>query len=562
MPSAGSRWPLPAILTACCVGFGALPTAWAAGTVVVAEPALASLHPVFASSQAEQQAASLLFRPLVWAGLDRRIDPAESLAAAIVPSDDNAVFTVVLRPWHWSDGTEITADDVLYDWSVIRALGPAYGNYGTGGIPNLVERLTAPDPHTVVFRLRRSVNPRWFELVGLSQITPLPRQAWAGMDVATQESAESEPGFYRVVDGPFRIRSLDPGRDAVFVANNRYDGHRSALDRLVFDFLPDQDVLEALRAHEIDAAPLPLNLDAEASRLRHFDRFRMPSRGSFYSLVPNERNPAVAFFGDVRVRQAIARAIDQRRIIRIALHGQGVPQYGFIPSTEPDWLPADLRSAAPPLAFDPEAARRLLAADGYRPGRAGIEERHGRRLAFTVLVDADVDSDVASFEIIQQELRQVGIAMRIHLTDFDQIVAREVGPPGGWEAVSIGQGSTAFPDVAPLFGSGGSENSTGFSDPRLDALLATAATDPDPAVVQALDDDVARLQPVIFRPEVVNTYLYRPRLCGFDRLYQLNSNLEAEYLRLADDRHPCRTDDGEGSRLRPLPTLDEGARSP
>ena len=121
--------------------------------------AISSLHPLLTHSVSDAAIFTQLFRPLLWFDHDGAIDFADSQADAIDVSADRMVFRITLKPWRWSDGRPVTADDLVYGFELIRKLGAAYFNAGVGGMPGLVAAVSAEAPLTLVVRTVRPVNP-------------------------------------------------------------------------------------------------------------------------------------------------------------------------------------------------------------------------------------------------------------------------------------------------------------------------------------------------------------------------------------------------------------------
>jgi peptide/nickel transport system substrate-binding protein len=494
---------------------------------------VATFHPVlFTGSIYELQLMNLLYRPLIWVGRGVTIDWSESLASAIDINADDTVFTVTLKSYEWSDGKPVTADDLLYDWSLIKQLGHAYVDDGIGGVPDMIASVREIDPLHVAFTLTHPVNPEWFELAGLSQFYPLPRHAWADIPLARQQSLQSEASFYNVVDGAFRLQSLDLGRQAVFVPNPAYSGHKASIRRLVVNFLQGSNPLEALEAGQLDMATLPFTLSKAADQLSGFQRISVGSALAFGVIIPNLRNPAVPFWDEVAIRQAIKRAIDQSRIISTVFHGHATPQAGLVPSSIPQLLAPDLHDGASPLGYDPAAARALLDGAGWKPGPDGIRVKDGHRLAFTVLVTADAETRLMLLQLVQADLARVGVALSIKEVEFNQLIARMLGPPADWEAVFLDYTVNSYPDPTQYFAPGASGNYEHYSDPTMDRLLAAWSGGKGREGLFAIEDYAVLQQPLIFLPDGSFTVLARPGIEGIDRFISPTGNWSPEYLTL------------------------------
>lgn len=556
-PPAASRGgrALPALALAAALLLSPTTDAAPCGTVVIPTGLgadgiaanVASLHPVLdPGSLYDQEAYNLLYRPLLWFAPDHSIDFALSHASAIAVSDDRTVFRVTLHPITWSDGVPVTADDVVYGFELIKALGPAYAGYGTGGIPDLFKSVAAAGPLELDVTLTQPVNPEWLELVGLQQLYALPRHAWSKYSLDEQRSLQTDTGFLSVVDGAFRLAEFNVGRDAVFEPNPTWTGRQPAMARLVLDFLQGVNPLEALQAGELDAASIPFAVYDQAVKLPGFQVVRQQPYSGYNSLMPNMANPAVAFFRDVRVRQAIADAIDQDEIVRLVYHGNSVPVHDSIPPRPEAFLSPDARAGKYPTGYNPQKARALLAAAGWQPGPDGIMVKDGRRLEWTDLLSAGSNDGLVLTQVIQANLAAAGMRMNIRQMEFNQIIATQERDPLGWEMASIAWTFPSYPDMQTNFGTGAGQNFTKYSDPKTDALLAQVSGEPGRDALFALQDYLAAQQPFIFLPQGSYAMLTAPGIAGLTDAVQSNYLWKPEFLTFtgaracdaAQDHHP------------------------
>ncbi len=494
----------------------------------------ATLHPILEDgSLYEGQLSQMLYLPLLWYGGVDEIDWSKSLAASVTPNADDTAFTVTLKPWRWSDGVPITSADVLYAWDMIRKLGPAYSNYGVGGIPGTVSRVTAPDARTVVVTLNRRVNPDWFEGLGIAQLVPIPAHAWRRYSIAAQQTLQSTASFYKVADGPFLIRRLVLGREATFVPNPLYEGHRASIARLVVDFLQGTDPLQALRAHQVDAANIPATLLSAVSRLPDFRKIVISGAQNFDVLIPNMANRSKPFLADPRVRVAMAMSLDQKRDIALAHEGLGSPQYGLLSSNDGPLLPPELRDGHSPVAFDPGRANAILDAAGYRRGPDGIRSRNGVRLDLTILESAGNDNGLLLDQLNAADFRRVGIAMNIKQLEFNQLYAKMLGPSDGWDAVALGYSGGAYPDGTQMFLSTSQENFSHYRSATMDRLVEAEAGSADRDALFALERYIVAQQPMIFMGAGWPVLLVRPGLDGVTTMASPMATWSPEYLTLS-----------------------------
>ena len=488
------------------------------GTIVAeANNDITSFNPLFVNDLGNSRAAQLLFQPLVWVNRYGNVESARSLAAKIEVSPDTTRYVITLRAWQWSDGAPVTAADVVYNVRMIERLGMNYPNYGTGGIPTLIKAVTALDPMHVQVLITHPVNPVWFIDNGLSQITPLPFHAWSGLTVATLYQAQSEPAFFSVVDGPMRIQRLDVGMDAVFVPNPDYDGPKPHFQRLALLFEHgDGAAVQQVEAGDLDFAPVPMELYGAVRHLAGVHLELLSPVSFWYYLSLNLQNPSVAFFRDVRVREAIQDAIDQKAIIGLVFHGFGNEVYTAIPPVNANMLSPGLAKGNYPVGYDPAKARALLAAAGYAPDPEGVLRKDGQRLEFTVLMTSDSGEEAEMVVMMQAQLRGIGINMKLRQVDFGQMMNTLQNEPRNWEAAELGTVSNPYPSGEGMFSTGAGENNGGYSNPEMDRLIAASINKPGLAGLYDYEVYMAAQQPVIFLATEKHLDLVSDRIHGVD----------------------------------------------
>ena len=485
------------------------------GTVMVeANNDITTFNPLFANSEGDIRAAQLLFQPLVWVDRYGQVDNDRSLAAKIDVSADTMRYDITLRPWRWSDGAPVTAADIVYDWRLIEGLGAAYDDYGSGGIPGQIQSIIAQDATHLRIILKTPANPLWFIDNGLSQLVPLPAHEWGRMSLARLFQMQSQPRFFSVTDGPMHIQRLDVGQDAVFVPNPAYAGPKPHLQRLVEMFVEsDGAALQEVEAGDLDFAPVPMELYKAVQHLPGLHLLASPPSSFWYYLDINLRNPRVAFFRDVRVRQAMQDAIDQRQVIQLIFHGFGQPVYTPIPPVDSNMLAPSLQ-AHDPVGYDPAKARALLAAAGFAAGADGVFRKNGQELAFTALDAADSAEDTEMLVVIQAQFRAAGIEMRLRQVSFGQMSQEEQSEPAAWEAAEHGTVANAYPSGEGMFATGAGQNDNGYSDPTMDRLIRSSIAKPGLTGLYDYEIYAAAQQPVIFLATEDHVELVSNRIHG------------------------------------------------
>ena len=491
-----------------------------------------SLNPLLGPAATNLQAAVLLFRPLVWVSQNATMDAENSLAASIEPLDGNTRFRVTLKPWRWSDGTPVTADDVVFCWERIRILGDVYAYAGQGGIPDQVAQVRAINATQIDFTLKQPANPAWFTLNGLSLIYALPRHAWGDMGRDEMWRRQNDPTLANVVDGPFRLTEFHDDRYAAYVPNPLYGGHQSTLARLVVTFLEGDNPLHAVQAGDADIARVPYALWNKLRGTPGFTFTALPEAYGYGAMVLNLRRPAVGFLTDPHVRQALAQAVDQPGIVRSVYRGLAHENHVPIPTAAPAWRSSPARAGNPELAYDPARAAAALQDAGWRTGPDGIRTRNGRRLELNVLSNAESDdtADMQALQIVQHSLRGIGVAMRLRRVSLDQYFEILGGPADGWDAASLFMTVPAVPDGTGVFDTGGGNNFGGYSDPHMDALIHNSVAQPGADALFAYQDYAAAQLPWIILPQGQYPVMVANRLHGVEQLNNPLGNWSPEYL--------------------------------
>ena len=344
------------------------------------------LDPTATSAEATLEVvAGNLFEGLTRIAEDGSVHPL--LARAWTVSDDGLSYVFELRPGvRFHDGQPLGAGDVKFALDRARAPGSA------NPLHALLEVVTAVEPRDELTLRVRLARPAAELLTWLG---------WGNLAIVAAASAAGNAAL-PVGTGPFRLAEWRKGDAIVLERNPAYWGEPARLARVTFRIVPDASTARAaLLAGDIDGFPnfpAPENL-AELERDPRFAVVVGSTEGETLLAVNNARPP----FGDLRVRRALAQAIDRRAIIKGAMYGYGEPIGSHYPPHAPGYV--DLTGRYP---YDPTASRALLAAAGYPHG-------------FAVTLKLPPPSYARrSGEIVAAELAAVGIRARIEYIEWAQ----------------------------------------------------------------------------------------------------------------------------------------------
>lgn len=444
-------------------GRGAAADARVGGTVVIAGPSDLEFANALVAGDVMTQEVNryLLFLPLL--AYDGHSDYVARLAESWRMLGDTGVVFELRRDVHWHDGPLTTAYDVAFTFQRLKDPATAFPNAAYFAEWTGVEVL---DSFTVRFRFVPHEDP----LAGVPQVPVMPRHlldtiAAAGM---RQAAFNKRP----VGNGPFRFVSQRLNDRWVFEADPGFPeglGGRPHLDRLVWRVVPERQAqLAELLAGEADVvlSPPADRFDSLAA-LPGIHGLVRPTR-KFTFIGWNGRRPP---FGDARVRRALAMAINRPQILAVLRDGRGVLATG--PLDPYHWAYDDDLA---PLPFDTVRARALLAEAGWadRDGGGRLRNGDGRPLAFDLLVPAGNDFSRSMAEMIQADLADIGVALRIQALEWTTLVADISSPERRFDAVLMAWEGDLRPNLHDLFHSDaldGPFQMASYANPEVDSLL-------------------------------------------------------------------------------------------
>ncbi len=358
------------------------------GTLVfLIESSPANLDPRIGIDAQSQRIDGLLFDGLVAKDAHFQFTPA---LAESWSQPDPLTLIFHLRPGvRFHDGRLLTADDVVWTIDSMRTgvvISARAASYAS------VDKLEAKDPATVVFHLKRPDN---FLLANL---------ATGALGIVPAGSGRE---FWRhpVGTGPFRFVSQQIDQDIVIERNPTSWSIVPKIERVRFAVVPDA-ITQALELEKgsADVAINSLPMDtlpalAQKPNLQIED----VSGTEVQYLAFNTRDPILK---DVRVRQAIACAIDRKLIISTLLRGRAQPASSLLPPSHWAW-----NGDGPRYVYDPARASQLLDAAGYPRGVNGI------RFHLTMKTSTDEDTRLL-VAVLQQQFARVGIALDLRSNEF------------------------------------------------------------------------------------------------------------------------------------------------
>lgn len=434
---------------------------------------LTSINPLLMdATEILKYSTSLEFLPLV--ELNKDLD-FEGMLASSITTDDNIHFTVNIdKAAKWSDGTDVTAEDVVF--TVLKLASPKLANtsialYAFEGIGDdgfvkegatEIDGVKAIDNKTVEFTTKYKMALTTFENTYGRYILTVPKHILK--DVPDEELAAYDWfNAPTVVSGPYKVTDVDLQHYVSYVANDSYWKGAPKINKLNIKILTSAQLLTSLQSGEVDFVQQTTGniLQEDYESVEQLENVTV----NYGAPVTNQS----IFFNtttvtDPRIRQAILYGIDRKSIIDGFLNGKGEVVDGFLSSAGPFY-----DESIKPTEYNPEKAKTLVQeaeADGWDSSKV---------LNFYVNSGDTTFEQVADY--ITAKLADVGIKIQVNTVDLATLMSKAGNKEYDIMAVQYTYAPVdPYPDVNWLLSEGGW---TGFQNDKITKALAATQTTSD-----------------------------------------------------------------------------------
>jgi peptide/nickel transport system substrate-binding protein len=463
----------------------AAPPAAAAALRIGLAADVTSLDPHFLNVAPNNNAAWHIYDALVHVDADARIVPGLALSWRAL--DPTTWEFKLRRGVRFHDGSELTAEDVVYSLERPATLTASPGPF-TGFVKPIVAKKIV-DPWTLQLK---TATPYAMLPYDLDSIFIVSKKAAAGAGTEDFNSGRAAVGT-----GPYKLVRFARGDRIELARNDAYWGAKPAWEKVTLRILPaDTARIAALLAGDVDAIEsIPT---ADLTRLKANPEFRLAQKVSWRTLFlhmdqyrqhppglsdkagkPLAQNP----FKDMRVRLALAKAVNRKAIVERVMEGNAIaaanlvspPVFGHVAALKPE-------------AYDPKAAKKLLAEAGYPDGFALTLHAPNNRYL----------NDEQLAQTVAQMLARIGIRTRVETMPASVYFGK--ARAGEFAFALLGWGSfsgdlalralAATPDAARGYGTW---NWGRYSNPQVDALLERGFATLDETKREALAREAATL---------------------------------------------------------------------
>jgi len=503
-----------------------------------------------------------------------------SLANKPVFSNGDKTVTVTLKQgYKWSDGQPVDAQDLLFDIALIKAAtaesAANWSSYTPGYFPDSLASVSATGPDTVVMQLKRAFNPGFFLNNQLAlNLTPLPSRSWnvtsaGGPHVDWKVPANAKKIYdylgkaggqvgtfgsnplWKIADGPFVLTSFSPVTSSwTLKANPSFAGspkpYIDSVQGVTYTGITPQ--LNAMRTGELDVGSIDFSQLASVSGLKTqgYNVFGYPDFG-WAGVIWNFKNTTGHFdkiISQLYVRQVMAMLVNEPAIIAGIYHGAAGLAYGPIPSV-PKTPYAPANAVNPPYPYNPTKAVSILKAHGWHvvPGgtttcadagsganQCGAGIPTGTPLSMTWYTETAASGPYIPLtdEAVTSEAKQAaGINVQLNQKTFNYIASNlNVADPSvakynnTWGVENFGgYTDNGYPTQNAIFNTGGSYNSGGYEDPKMDAVIERSVYGTDPNAVTREASYEAVALPALFLPNYDLIYAISNRVGGDPKSY-------------------------------------------
>jgi len=451
-----------------------------------------------------------VYEPLVFVDELKSAKATPWLANKYAWSKDTKTLTVTIRPGvKWSDGKPLTAADVYFTFQLIKK----YKGLDLQAVWTSLKSVTQQGSK-IIFKFKTAAAPYFYYVAGQTPI--VPKHIWAGI---------KNPVTYKdphpIGSGPFKLASCSP-QVMKYTKNAHY--WQKGLPKIDTVYYP------AYTSND------PANQDLASGKAQWGSQF-IPNIKAFYlskskdnhywfppvsnvSVFINLKNPILK---NVAIRRAMAYAIDRSRVSQIGEYGYEPPanQTGIVTPTFKSWLNPKLANK---FSYNPTKAKQILTKAGFKMKGGVFQTKAGKPLSFTMINIGGYSDWVASAQIVQQELKTIGIKVtpsNLSSTTYDADVyagkfdlaydGNEAGGPAPYYEL---RQELYSKNSAPI-GKTASSNWERYYNKKVDSLIeayaATTSSAKQHQIVNQLQAAMVRDVPIIPITEGVDWYQYNTK---------------------------------------------------
>jgi peptide/nickel transport system substrate-binding protein len=506
----------------------------------------------------------LMYRPLYWFGVGSQPVFNSSLSLASAPVFSGRNVTINLKHYMWSNGTPVTAQDVMFWINMMKGVPDDWFDFTPGGFPANVSNIKVVSPTELTMTMNKAYSPTWFQYNELSQITPMPA-AWdrtasgpSNCDTTVSDCAAvynylagqakdlstyATSPVWGIVDGPWKLSAFNADGHMTYVPNKSYSGpikpKLAAFQEVPFTTdAAEYDVMQSPNSStKIDYGYLP-NQDAPAKPTNAaVGANPLASKGytlaplytwgyDFYILNFQSTTGNGPIIRQLYFRQALAYLSNQKAVIEGPMRGYGEATVGPVGSTPVSKFLSptgrtETKSEQGRYPFSIAKAKALLSSHGWTvvpggtttcadPAKCGPGIAKGKALSFNFPYASGLGWLASAMAALQSNAAQVGIKLNLDSKPINDVTEASLANcvvakiSCDWDFAAWG-GGTFSPDYLPTgdvyFLTGAATNSGGYSNAENDALIEKTLTSGNLSYMYAWEDFLSAQLAQEWQPE-------------------------------------------------------------
>ena len=438
-------------------------------------------------------------------------------------SEDKLTYTYKIKDEaNWSDGTPITAKDVLLMIKIMcDGTYDGEADIVTGGITvkgskeyqagtaSDISGVKIIDDKTIAITLEQPSSSAEYDL---SDIVPM-QEAYYGKYYSQGNTERLKETFTN--PGPasasYKFVSYKPGEEIVLEANDKSMFGAPKVPNLIFKVTTEDTRMSMLQSGDIDfdkVATTEDNVDT-AETLGYLNYKMFPECG--YGLINLNFDRPV--FKDKAVRQALTYGLDRQKITD-TVYGK-YAQVINVSQAKASWAYSEPDNK---YEFDIEKAKKILDDAGWKEGSDGIREKDGVKLAVHYTGTTGSKTAQAILAVAPENWKQLGVDFSSDIVDFATLRNKMKG--SDWDMCSLGWSLTPNPNDATIFKTGGAQNDGKYSNAKVDELYDKIKLETDKDKLKALYaqlyKEINEDLPYIFLNQSEDLYVYNGRLKGLE----------------------------------------------
>jgi peptide/nickel transport system substrate-binding protein len=452
-----------------------------------------------------------VYEPLVYINPLQNGATTPMLATSWSWGTDNKSLTFTIRSGvKFNDGTPMTAADVVYTFNLLKK----YSALDLNGVWSVLTGISQTGSNQVTMTFGAPAVPYFYYIADQTPI--VPQHVWSKVSNPVNFTNPNPVGT-----GPYMVNPCT--KDNITYTPNKYfwQPGEPRIKKIEYPAFLTNDAANQELANgqaQWGAQYIPSIQSYYSAKSANYHYWFPPTVN--VSLLPNLTD---SLLGNVKVREAMSYAIDRSKVSSIGESGYEPPanQTGIVTPTFTGWLDSSAQ-AQWGNAYDPTKAQQLLAQAGFHKGSDGIMvNAAGQKLSFTVINIGGYSDWVASMQVIQQDLKAVGIALtpdNLTNTAFDAALYYGHYQLAYYDQQTFGPGPyyeltnwLYSPNTAPV-GKQAATDYERYSNPATDALIrayaATTDTTQQHSIMSQLEQVMVTQVPIIPVVEAVDWYQY------------------------------------------------------